>query len=71
MYCKHRVRILQGLVEGIVSENTGDVQRVVGWLVGTDVERALQTVCALEKEADRIKTALSEAKRALSRCFLD
>ena len=71
MYCKHRIRILQGLVEGIVSDNTADVQKVVGWLVGTDVEHPLQTVIALEKEADRIKSALSEAKRALARCFLD
>jgi uncharacterized Zn finger protein len=71
MYCKHRIRILQGLVEGIVSENTTDVQRVVEWLIGTDVDQALQTVNALEKEADSIKSALSEAKRALSRCFLD
>ena len=71
MYCKHRIRILLGLVEGIVSENTKDVQTVVGWVVGTDVEVALVTVVTLEKEADRIKSNLSAAKHALSRCFLD
>ena len=71
MYCKHRIRILLGLVEGIVSKNTKDVQTVVGWVVGTDVEVALVTVVTLEKEADRIKSNLSAAKHALSRCFLD
>ena len=71
MYCKHRIRILQGIVDGIVSSNTADVKKVVGWLGGTDVEEALRAVCALEKEADRIKTALSAAKHALSRCLLD
>jgi len=71
MYCKHRIRILQGLVEGIVSENVADVQKVVGWLGGTDIEEALGRVCTLEKEADRIRSALSAAKHARSRCFLD
>jgi hypothetical protein len=71
MYCKHRIRILQGLVEGIVSENTPDVQKIVGWVVGTDIEKALRTVSTMEEEAGRIKTALSAAKHALSRCFLD
>ena len=30
MHCKHRIRILQGLAEGIVSENVADVQKVLG-----------------------------------------
>lgn len=71
MYCKHRIRIFQGLVDGIVSENIADVQKVGGWLAGTDVETALRAVSTLEKEADRIKTALSAANHALSRCLLD
>jgi hypothetical protein len=71
MYCKHRIRILQGLIEGIVSKNMSDVQKVVAWLAGTDVEEALRAVCAIEKDAERIKTALSAAKHALSRCLLD
>lgn len=71
MYCKHRIRILQGLIDGIVSKNLADVQKIVEWLPGTDVEKNLQTVLTLEKEADRIKNALSAAKKALARCFLD
>ena len=30
MYCNHRIHILQGLVDGIVSDNTADGQKVVG-----------------------------------------
>jgi uncharacterized Zn finger protein len=71
MHCKHRIRILQGLVDGIVSKNLADVQEIVKWLPGTDVEENLRTVLTLEKEADRIKTALSAAKHALARCLLD
>lgn len=71
MYCKHRIRILHGLIEAIVSDNTNDVITVAGWLAGTDVETALQTVTSLENEAARIKNALSAAKRVLAKCLLN
>jgi hypothetical protein len=71
MYCKHRIRILRGLLDGIVSKNTADVPTVAGWLAGTDVETALRTIESLEKEAERIKTALSITKKALARSLLD
>lgn len=71
MSCKHRIRILHGLVEGIVSDNATDVTTVVGWLAGSDVETALATVEQLEKESERIKKALSAAKRALAQCLLN
>lgn len=71
MYCKHRIRILRGLVDGIISENAVDVTTVVGWLTGTDVETALRVVESLEKEAERIKNALSIAKKGLARCLLN
>ena len=71
MFCKHRIRILRGLIEGIVSDNAADVSTVAGWLAGSDVETALRTVDELEKEADRINKALIAAKKALARCLLD
>lgn len=71
MYCKHRVRILHGLVEGIVSDNHADVRIVAEWLAGTNIETALQAITELEKEGERIKKALSAAKKALSRSLLD
>ena len=71
MSCKHRIRILRGMIEGVVSKNTADVTTVAGWLAGSDVETALRTIDELEKEAERIKKALSAAKKALARCLLD
>jgi uncharacterized FAD-dependent dehydrogenase len=71
MSCKHRIRILRGLSEGIVSPNTADVSTVAGWLAGSDVETALQTIDGLEKETERLKKALSGAKKALAQCLLD
>ena len=71
MSCKHRVRILRGLLEGIVSPNATDVTTVAAWLAGSDVETALHTIEELEKEAERIKKALSAAKKALAQCLLN
>lgn len=71
MICKHRVRILRGSTEGVVSQNHADVQTVACWLAGTDVERALRTVDELEKEAEKIKKTISAAKKVLSRALLD
>lgn len=69
--CEHRVNILRGSVDGIVSKNAADVAAVAGWLKGTDVDAALQTVVRLEQEAERINQALSEARRTLSEYLLD
>jgi uncharacterized Zn finger protein len=71
IHCKHRIRILQGSAEGVVSRNLRDVARVAGWLAGSDVEVALRTVISLENEASRIAHALSMAKKALAKCLLD
>ena len=49
MSCKHRIRILRGLIEGIVSKNTADVTTVAGWLAGSDEETALRTIDDLQK----------------------
>ncbi len=71
MHCKHRIRILQGSTEGIVSRNHSDVARVVEWVAGTDLEVPLRTVISLENEAAKIAHALGMAKKALAKCFLD
>lgn len=71
MVCKHRVRIFRGSTEDVVSQNQADVKTVADWLAGSDVERALQTVDELEKEAEKIKKAISAAKKVLSRALLD
>src|SRR5882724_5470795 len=66
MSYKHRIRILHGIIDGVVSKNTADISTVAGWLAGSDVENALLHIEELEKEADRIKKALSAAKKALA-----
>jgi uncharacterized Zn finger protein len=68
-YCKHRFAILEGNADAVVSENVADVKKVVGWLQGTDVERALQEVALAEKELARAKNKLSEVKKRLAAAF--
>jgi uncharacterized Zn finger protein len=70
MQCKHRIHILRGLLDGVVSNNTTDVTTVAGWLAGSNVETALRAIDQLEKEAERTRQALSAAKKALSQCLL-
>ncbi len=70
-YCDHRINILRGSLEGIVSANSADATTVAGWLKGTDVDAALQSVIRLEKESERIDQALSEAKQTLSEYLHD
>jgi uncharacterized Zn finger protein len=49
--CKHRINILCGITDGIVSENEAKVKVVNLWLKGTDVEVALTAVIDAEKKA--------------------
>lgn len=61
--CKHRTRILEGKTDGIVSDNIEDVAKVCDWLVGTDVEAALQNL----RTAEKTKGDIADAKRMLAR----
>jgi len=70
-YCKHRFNILDGVTKGIVSDNLDDVKIVQSWLVGTDVEEALNKMRKLEVEAARIKKELSAAKKEVAKTMRD
>jgi uncharacterized Zn finger protein len=70
-YCKHRFRILDGITKEIVKGNLDDVKIVQSWLPGTDLEEAMIEMRRLEKEAENIKKALSEAKKNVARAMRD
>lgn len=71
LYCKHRFNILNGIVDGIVSENTEQVLIVESWLPGTDVDEALQEVKIAEKDLDEAKKYLSKLKKKLAKAMHD
>jgi uncharacterized Zn finger protein len=72
-YCKHRINILNGVKEGIVSNNAREVEIVMSWLVGSDLEKALSDYEVEEnvfQEAalvfEKAKKRLSKAKKAIA-----
>jgi uncharacterized Zn finger protein len=70
-YCKHRINILCGSSQGIVSGNEANVRDVMSWLPDTDLEAALLAVLDAEKQCEKAKKELSAAKKRLARAFRD
>ena len=62
---------MEGEQKGIVSTNADDVKIIRSWLIGTDIEKALIKVREIEKEAERIKTELTLAKKNLAKALRD
>lgn len=66
-YCKHRIRILAGKNEGVVSKNGSDVTVAASWLPGTAVERAIEAVEEAEEALELAKDEVSQRKKDLAR----
>jgi len=69
--CKHRVSIIDGDAASVVSDNAADVEKIVAWVVGTDVEAALKNLRDAEAAGSGSTDALKEAKANLARAFND
>jgi len=65
-YCKHRFQILEGSTEGIVSGNSEHVPTVMAWLPGTDVAEAMAALAEAEREFERAKKVVTNAKKNLA-----
>lgn len=70
-YCKHRFSILDGQTDSIVSDNAADVKIIRDWIVGSDIQAALNAVRVLEEQAAEVKKLLSAAKKKLARTMYD
>jgi len=68
-FCKHRISILDGNSDAIVSDNGDAVSTILEWLQGTDVAAALSEFRDLERASDTPKSALVAAKRKLARAM--
>lgn len=64
--CKHRLRILKGSAEGIVSDNIDDVAKVASWLPGSPLEMAIKDMEYREKKAKELEKPYKLAKEFLS-----
>jgi hypothetical protein len=70
-YCKHRLGILDGSANGIVSGNVHEVPTVASWLSGSDVEKTLQSLTDAEAELEAAKKRVASAKKAVARAMAD
>ncbi len=68
-FCKHRIAIIDGNSNAIVSDNADQVVTVVTWLQGTDVAAALTEFRVIEASKESPKSALVAAKRKLARAM--
>lgn len=65
--CKHRFSILEGSRKGVVSDNKNDVEIVLDWLVGTELEEMLNQLSQLEKQMDLLKNETTKKKKLLAK----
>ncbi len=70
-YCKHRIKILSGITDGIVSGNEAEVQIAISWVSGSDLELALNSFADAEKQFEKAKLSFSAAKKRLARVLRD
>lgn len=67
--CKHRVAVFDNDAGAVVDGDEGKVAVVVEWLVGTDVEAALQEMREASSAPDATKESLAAAKKKLARAM--
>lgn len=70
MACKHRLWLLSGDDENLLSENIDDLDRVVALLPGTDLEAAMKEVRKLEDQLETVQYKLRLEKKRLSKVMI-
>lgn len=69
--CKHRLGILSGSADGVISSNLDELSQVAKLCAGTDVEKALIRISEIEHQQNLLKKELAAAKKALARSLDD
>ena len=68
-YCKHRMSLLQGSIQGVVSGDLEAIPRLPALLDGSDVAAALGRLAESERQLEQAKRAVSAAKRAIAQAL--
>ncbi|NTW64971.1 MAG: hypothetical protein HGB21_01470 [Nitrospirae bacterium] len=66
LYCKHRIRIIMGEDEGVVSHNLQDIHAIREWYSGTDVEAAIKALRKAETHLEEAKSEVAKQKKRLA-----
>ena len=69
--CKHRVNLLKGETNGLVSANSEQLSYLPDMFAGTDVERAFERLAEAEAALEAAKTEFAKRKKALARTMTD
>jgi hypothetical protein len=69
--CKHRIDLLTGATQNILSGNPGDVQRVAALIEGTDVQKALRMVRAASAKLQEAQEEYEFAQKNLIKAIND
>jgi hypothetical protein len=66
-HCKHRINILTGDSNGIVSDVDNKFGLIADWLIGTGLESALEELLSAQNENPQDKTRLTKAKKLIAK----
>lgn len=64
--CKHRINVLNGKTDAVSGDNEDEVTRIREWLIGTDVESALNELRAAEQAGGDLVAAKRKLARAMN-----
>jgi hypothetical protein len=70
LLCKHRLSILNGDKNAVVSKNSDQVAEIASWLAGSKVAEAISTVTSLEAEKKSIEEKLKQAKKLVAKALI-
>jgi len=68
-YCKHRLSLLSGDTRALASDNESDIETLLGWLPGSDVESAIEELNVATAIALDAKKKLIKAKKMVAKAM--
>ena len=69
LHCRHRLDILAGNTDGIISENKADVETVLTWLIGTKLESLLRELKNAESVLEKTKAEVKALKKKVAKAL--
>ncbi|MEO5363386.1 MAG: hypothetical protein H7838_07150 [Magnetococcus sp. DMHC-8] len=69
--CQHRINILSGSTQEIISGNADDVKKVTSWIGGTDIGKALHDVVRANLVLRNATDDFNDARKRLGKAMRD
>ncbi|MBF0342332.1 MAG: hypothetical protein HQL95_15410 [Magnetococcales bacterium] len=69
--CQHRINILSGSTQEIIGTNADDVKKVVSWIAGTDVGKAMHHMVESIKLLENAQEDFNSARKRLVKALKD